>query len=89
MVWSVLVALRLVQPLYDFIIWAHMIHLQLTIGPFDPVAAATLIVVTLLVGCAMGFAFRPRVELVHRSVAVSGRAWGDDSKSHVRGRLAA
>ena len=27
-IWSLLVALNWAQPLYDFILWAHMIHLQ-------------------------------------------------------------
>lgn len=55
--WSLLVALKWAQPLYDFILWAHMIHLQLTIGPFDAVAAATLVAVSFVVGCVMGYVF--------------------------------
>ena len=68
--WSLLVALNWAQPLYDFILWAHMIHLQLTVGPFDAVAAATLIVVTFVIGCAMGFVFALVWNWFHRSVTV-------------------
>jgi len=35
LVWSLFVATGLGQLLYDFILWAHMIHLAVTIGPFD------------------------------------------------------
>jgi hypothetical protein len=54
LVWAILVALNWAQPLYDFILWAHMIHLQITIGPFDLIAAITLIVITSIVGYLFG-----------------------------------
>ena len=54
LVWAILVALNWAQPLYDFILWAHMIHLQITIGPFDLIAAVTLIVITSIVGYLFG-----------------------------------
>lgn len=56
-IWSLFVALNWAQALYDFILWAHMIHLRLTVGPFDLVAATTLVVVTFLLGCVMGYVF--------------------------------
>jgi hypothetical protein len=56
-IWSLLVALNSAQAIYDFILWAHMIHLQLTIGPFDLAAATVLVVVTFLVGCVIGCVF--------------------------------
>ena len=43
------------QFLYDFILWAHMIHLAVTIGPFDLTASITLIVVTAIFGYFIGF----------------------------------
>ncbi len=43
LVWSILVATGLGQALYNFILWAHMIHLKIVIGPFDLAASATLI----------------------------------------------
>jgi len=46
-----------------------MVHLQLTIGPFDLVAAATLVFVTLLVGCAMGYVFALVWNWFHRATA--------------------
>ncbi len=55
LVWSILVATGLGQALYDFILWAHMIHLAVTIGPFDLTASITLIVVTTIVGYIVGY----------------------------------
>jgi hypothetical protein len=66
-IWSLLVALNWAQALYDFILWAHMIRLQLTIGPFDLVAATTLVVVTFLVGCVMGWIFALVWNWFHRA----------------------
>jgi hypothetical protein len=66
-IWSLFVALNWAQTLYDFILWAHMIHLQFAIGPFDLVAAATLVVVTFLVGCAMGYGFALVWNWFHRA----------------------
>jgi hypothetical protein len=57
LVWSVLVALGVAQAIYDFILWAHMIHLQLTVGPFDVLAAGTLILVTFVAGYGCGLFF--------------------------------
>ncbi len=54
-VWSILVATGLGQLLYDFILWAHMIHLAVTIGPFNLVASITLIVVTTIFGYLIGY----------------------------------
>ena len=54
-VWSFLVLSGLGQVFYDFILWAHMIHLQITIGPFEPLASITLILCTAAIGYVMGF----------------------------------
>ena len=69
-IWSLLVALKWGQPIYDFILWTHMIHLQLRVGPFEPVAAATLIVVTFLIGGVMGYLFALVWNWLHRGTAV-------------------
>lgn len=53
--WSLLVLSGFAQSVYDFILWAHMIHLQIVIGPFDAMAAATLVVFTAVVGYVMGY----------------------------------
>jgi len=55
LVWSILVATGFGQVLYDFILWAHMIHLTVTIGPFDFIASITLIVVTAILGYLIGY----------------------------------
>ncbi len=55
LVWSILVAIGLGQILYDFILWAHMIHLAVTIGPFNLAASITLIVVTAIFGYLIGY----------------------------------
>jgi hypothetical protein len=56
-VWSVLVAIGAGQMIYDFVLWAHMIHLSITIGPFDPLASVTLIAITFITGYVFGYAF--------------------------------
>ena len=55
LLWSILVATGLGQALNDFILWAHMIHLSIVIGPFDPAASATLILVTTVFGYVIGY----------------------------------
>ncbi len=55
LVWSVLVATGLGQALYEFILWAHMIHLSIVVGPFDLAASATLVVVTSIFGYVIGY----------------------------------
>ncbi len=57
LVWSILVALGAGQLLYDFILWAHMIHLPVIVGPFDLAASITLIIVTSCVGYVFGWMF--------------------------------
>ena len=55
LVWSMLVATGLGQILYDFILWAHMIHVAARVGPFDLNASITLIVVTAILGYVIGY----------------------------------
>jgi hypothetical protein len=55
LVWSVLVATGVAQTIYDFVLWAHMIHLAIIIGPFDATAAGTLIVFTAVMGYVVGY----------------------------------
>ena len=54
-IWSVLVMSGVAQSIYDFILWAHMIHMPITIGPFDATAALTLIVMTAIGGYVVGY----------------------------------
>ena len=53
--WVMLVAIGLAQMLYDFILWAHMIHLPITIGPFDLEASIALVLVTTALGYVGGY----------------------------------
>lgn len=55
LVWSVLVVTGLGQAIYDFILWAHMLHVAIKVGPFDLVASLTLIVVTAIFGYIIGY----------------------------------
>lgn len=53
--WSVAVLLGVGQMMVDFIFWAHMIHIPVIIGPFEAVAALTLVVFTAVVGYIIGY----------------------------------
>ena len=55
-VWSVLIFLGWAEPLLNFSLWAHMVHTDVAIGPFDATAAVTVIVVATIVGYALGYA---------------------------------
>ncbi len=68
LVWSLLVLSGLAQSLYDFILWAHMIHVQITIGPFDMAAFLTLIVMTTIVGYIIGYSAALVWNRVHNKV---------------------
>lgn len=65
-VWSLLVLAGWAQPIYDFILWAHMIHVPLTVGPFDMTAAATLVAVTAAAGYVIGFTSAWMWNMLHR-----------------------
>jgi len=66
LVWSVLVLTGVGQVLYNFILWAHMIHLAITIGPFDPAASVTLILITTIFGYIAGCIAAAIWNRVHR-----------------------
>jgi hypothetical protein len=55
LVWSVFVALGWAQALVTFSLWAHMMHFNFTVGPFDMTAAVTLIIVASLIGYCIGY----------------------------------
>jgi hypothetical protein len=65
-VWSLLVLSGFAQMIYDFILWAHMIHLPIIVGPFDATAAATLIVVTAVIGYVAGYVVALVWNRIHR-----------------------
>ena len=67
LLWSILVALGWGQPLINFVLWAHMIHLPYVVGPFDITAAVTLIVLTAVVGYILGYICAWVWNRVHRA----------------------
>lgn len=54
LVWSLLVLSGFAQMLYDFILWAHMIHLDIVVGPFDLLASVVLVIVSAVTGYVFG-----------------------------------
>ena len=66
LVWAALVAAGWAQPLINFIFWAHMIKPVYVIGPFDVVAAATLLVITFCSGYVLGFIGGSLWNKIHR-----------------------
>ena len=55
--WAALVAAGWGQPVLDFVLRLHMIGVPMTVGPFDPVIAAGLIVLTTSIGFLYGIIF--------------------------------
>jgi hypothetical protein len=53
--WSLLVLAGWGQPLIDFVLWMHMIHLPYVVGPFELIAALVLVLLTGLTGYAIGW----------------------------------
>ena len=54
-VWVILVVLGWAQPLINFIFWAHMIRPVYVVGPFNAVAAVTLLAITFSSGYVFGY----------------------------------
>ena len=52
--WLALILLGWAKPLINFILWAHLLFVPFAIKPFDSTAAATLIIVTTIVGFIVG-----------------------------------
>lgn len=65
-IWSLIVAVGLGQVIYDFVLWAHMIHLPIIIGPFNLTASLVLIIFTFVVGYIFGFIFAHLWNRLHR-----------------------
>lgn len=64
--WSILVFSGTAQAIYDFILWAHMVHLPLTVGPFEINAAVTLVILTTILGYILGYISALVWGLLHR-----------------------
>ena len=54
LLWSAIVATGLAQPLMDFIFWLHFIRPVYVIEAFDPVRALGLVLLTAILGYAIG-----------------------------------
>lgn len=68
LIWSLLVLIGVGQALINFVLWAHMIHLEYIVGPFDLTAALTLVVITFIFGYFLGLAFAYIWNKLHKSV---------------------
>ena len=66
LLWSVLVALGVAQPLIDFIFWIHFIKPVYVIEPFAFLRAAILVLVTAAIGYVTGFVFAVLWNRLHR-----------------------
>jgi hypothetical protein len=55
--WATLVAAGWGQPVLDFVLRLHMIHMTMKVGPFDLVVAAGLVALTATIGFAYGIIF--------------------------------
>ncbi len=66
LVWSVLVALNWAQPVLNFIYNLHSLTNPFRVLPFDFMRSLALIVVTFLVGYAVGYIFATLWNKLHR-----------------------
>jgi hypothetical protein len=66
LVWGVLIALGLAQPLMDFVYSLHSLNNPFTVAPFDFMHSIGLVVVTFLVGYIFGYVFATLWHKIHR-----------------------
>lgn len=55
--WSVMVAMGMAQGWMDWVFSIHFINNPFTVGTFDLITAVTLVVVTSIIGFAIGYLF--------------------------------
>ena len=55
LLWAILVAVGFAQPLLDFIYKIHFLNNPFTVGTFDVVNGALLVIITFLVGYVAGW----------------------------------
>lgn len=65
--WSLLVLMGVGQALLDFIFTLHMIHPVYTVGPFSIGMAAALVLMTAVMGYALGYVFALIWNRVHNN----------------------
>jgi hypothetical protein len=66
LMWALIVASGFAQPMVDFIFWLHFIRPIYVIEAFDPLRAAGLVLLTAIVGYAIGSALALLWNRVHR-----------------------
>ena len=66
LIWAMIVASGLAQPLIDFIFWLHFIRPVYVIETFEPVRAAGLVLLTSIIGYVIGSVFALLWNRLHR-----------------------
>ena len=66
LLWALMVALGVAQPILDFVFWMHFIKPVYVVGPFQLGTALALIVVTSLIGYAIGLILAGLWNFLHR-----------------------
>jgi len=66
LIWSLLVAVGLAQPLLDFLFWIHFIKPVYVVEPFEFIRAAILVAVTGGIGYGTGLVFALLWNRLHR-----------------------
>ena len=64
--WSLFVLFGIAQALVTFSLWAHMVHVDVAIGPFDAMAAITVIIIAACIGYVVGYIGGTVWNRVHR-----------------------
>jgi len=67
LIWVILVNIGVAKAILDFVFWAHMLTFVFVVNPFDPVAAATLILFTAIMGFVYGYLFALIWNRLHRA----------------------
>jgi hypothetical protein len=66
LVWSLLVLVGIAQWLINSILWLHMISMPIAVNTFDLSVAILLVIVTALIGYAVGYVFALVWNRMHR-----------------------
>lgn len=55
--WALIIAFGWAQSMINFVFWAHMLAIPVTVKPFDLTAAISLVIMTAVAGYVIGYAF--------------------------------